>query len=65
MGGQAETNKLLRKLQKQGFVVTKTRNGHWEIRHPDSPDMVRMSGSPKASGFYRSEKRLRAMGAKL
>jgi predicted RNA binding protein YcfA (HicA-like mRNA interferase family) len=62
--GRAETMKLVRRLEKQGFVVERTGGGHWKVTHPEREGHVTMGFSPSSSGTKKSMKRLRELGFK-
>lgn len=64
MSGRAETMKLVKDLQRQGFTVVRTGSGHWRVTHPDREGWVTLSFSPKGAGLHRPLKQLEALGYK-
>lgn len=62
--GRAETMRLVKKLQKQGFSVERTGSGHWKVTHPERDGMVIMAFSPKSTCFRTTMKRLKELGYK-
>lgn len=62
--GRAETMKLVKALEKQGFDVARTGSGHWKVTHPERSGMVILAFSPKGSVLHKSMKYLRELGFK-
>ena len=62
MSGRAETMKLVKDLQRQGFIVIRTGSGHWRVTHPERDGYCTLSFSPKGAGLHKALKQLEAMG---
>lgn len=62
MSSRREVSKLVRELEKDGFIVTRTGSGHWKITNPKHGGMVIMAFSPKAASFQKTMIRLREIG---
>lgn len=60
--GRAETRRLIKKLEKQGFTVERTGGGHWRVRKEGTNSTVVMGFSPSGTGQHKTLKRLEEMG---
>jgi Holliday junction resolvase len=63
-GARAERQRLVKKLQKQGFSVTRTGSGHWKVESPVSDGHVIMAFSPRSPADYATVKHLKRIGYK-
>jgi predicted RNA binding protein YcfA (HicA-like mRNA interferase family) len=61
-GARAERQRLVKKLIKQGFIVTRTGSGHWQVRPPEGEGVVTMAFSPRSPADYNTKKYLRQIG---
>lgn len=63
MSGRTEMMRLVRKLKHQGFQVERTGSGHWKAQNK-SGEYVILGFSPTGTAFYKTYKRLEAIGFK-
>lgn len=61
---RGEMSKLVKKLRKQGFEVSRTGSGHWMVKAPNGPGSTVLAFSPSARGLRQSEKQLVQIGYK-
>lgn len=45
-GASRESAQIRRKLEKLGCTLSRTKAGHWKVRHPSSTATYTMSGTP-------------------
>jgi predicted RNA binding protein YcfA (HicA-like mRNA interferase family) len=58
-----ETKQLLDEARKQGWVVERTRNGHWRLRAPDGVTTVIVAGtSGDQNSIQHAVARMRRVG---
>ena len=62
MSSRGETMKLVKDLEKQGFVVERTGSGHWKVTRPGRSGCVVMAFSPKREPGFKTFKLLRELG---
>ncbi len=46
MSASTEMKKVRRRLERLGFIATKTRSGHWKFGHPNMEGVVFAAGTP-------------------
>lgn len=63
-GATGERMRLVKKLKKQGFRVTRTGGGHWKVEPAEGEGHVIMAFSPRSAGQYDTIKHLRSIGYK-
>ena len=57
MSSYSLMKKTRRQLERLGFIMTKTRGGHWRLEHPDMKGLV---FAPDTPSDHRAVKNLRA-----
>ena len=62
MSGRPEQMKLVKDLQRCGFVVERTGSGHWKVTRPGRKGCVFMSFSPSGKPQHKTFKRLAELG---
>jgi predicted RNA binding protein YcfA (HicA-like mRNA interferase family) len=62
--GKQATDKLVRNLRKQGFIVTSTKRQHWQVKHPDHEGVVHFGRQPNTENLRVQTKQLIEMGYK-
>ena len=55
---------IVKKLERQGFDVTRTGSGHWKVVNPQGGDPVIMAFSPRSPADYQTVKLLKRIGYK-
>lgn len=58
MSGSSRMREVRRELERDGYVIAKTRGGHWRFEHPD---MIGPVFAPDTPSDYRGLKNLRAL----
>ncbi len=46
MSASNQMKEVRRQLEREGFITSKTRGGHWRIEHPDMPGPVFAPDTP-------------------
>ena len=62
MSSRREMGQLVKELEREGFIVTRTGSGHWMVRNPKGEGVVVMAFSPRVANFQRTLSRLRKIG---
>ena len=57
MSASSQMREVRRQLERQGFIATKTRGGHWRFEHPD---MIGVVFAPDTPSDHRGIKNLQA-----
>ena len=57
MSGSSIMKQVRRQLERQGFIATKTRGGHWRLEHPNMTGVV---FAPDTPSDFRAIKNLHA-----
>jgi predicted RNA binding protein YcfA (HicA-like mRNA interferase family) len=55
--------RLVKELEKQGFLVLRAGSGHWKVTRPGRAGMVVVSFSPKGTAQHKTMKLLRQLGS--
>jgi hypothetical protein len=60
--GRAESTKILRKAQRQGLRIERTKGGHWKVTSPESGQFRIVSFSPRTTNMHNLKQSLRELG---